>query len=107
MPECSGAPKESKPARLSSRLMTASWAKVPADPAILFRDRRAKQSRRAGLGPDLAVIHAALAPGLELRDILGRNEAPRLLFEQNEVLGHPTGQRKIENVHDYAVKWSL
>ena len=32
IPECSGAPKLSKPARLYCRLMTASCAKLPPEP---------------------------------------------------------------------------
>ena len=32
MPECSGAPKVSKPASDNSRLITASWAKLPPAP---------------------------------------------------------------------------
>src|SRR5271166_401245 len=45
MPECSGAPNESKPARLSSRPITASWAKVP--PAPPYRSGIAGQSSPA------------------------------------------------------------
>src|SRR5437773_9029806 len=37
MPEWSGAPKASKPARLSSRLITASWAKLPPAPPYSSR----------------------------------------------------------------------
>src|SRR6516165_2870500 len=71
-----------------------------AGAAVLLGDGRAKQTGRARLGPDLAVIDALLVPGLEPRRVFGRDEAPCLLLEQHDVLGHPGRSRKIECAHD-------
>ncbi len=70
-----------------------------AGAAILFGDRRTEQPRRAGLGPDFAVIHPLLVPAIDLRHELGVDEAPRLVFEQHEVLGHPGRAGNIERIH--------
>ena len=99
MPECSGAPNESKPARLSSRIDHRLVREGAADAAIFLRDGGAKQPGRAGLGPHLALIHALLAPALDMRREFRADEAPRLLFEQRQVLGHPGRSGKIERVH--------
>ena len=72
----------------------------PADTAVFFGDRGAQQARRAGLGPDLALVLALLAPAVELGRKFGRDEAPRLLLEQHDIFGHPAGTRKIEDIHD-------
>src|SRR6516162_9925468 len=77
------------------RLMGESAARA----AVLLGDRRAKQPCCAGLGPDLAVVHAALIPAVEIRRIFGRNEAARLPLEQNDVLAHPACRRNVENAH--------
>src|SRR5919108_840978 len=77
--------------------------KAAADASILFRNRRTKQPSRAGFGPDVAVVHALLVPGVEVWRILGGNKAPCLLLEQHEFLGHPAGTRKAKDVHDEAV----
>ena len=71
-----------------------------AGTAVFFRNRRAKEPGRAGFVPDFAVVSALLIPGLEVWNVLGRNEAPRLLFEQHKVLGHPARTRKVEDVHE-------
>ena len=63
--------------------------KTAAGPAVLFGNGRTKEASRAGFRPDFAAIHALLIPGIEVGHILGRDEAPRLLLEQHEVLGHP------------------
>jgi hypothetical protein len=72
---------------------------VDAGAAVLLRHGRAKESGRAGFRPDLAVIHALLVPVVQVRHILGRDEAPCLLLEQHEILGHPTRTRNVEDVH--------
>jgi hypothetical protein len=74
--------------------------KAATGAAVLFRHRRAEESGRAGFRPDLSVIHTLLVPALQVRHILGRNEALCLLLEQHEILGHPAGTREVENVHD-------
>ena len=70
-----------------------------ADAAIFFGDSRAKQAGRAGLGPHFAVIHAFLVPAIEMGHEFGSDEAPGLLLEQHEVLGHPSRTGKAEGVH--------
>jgi hypothetical protein len=74
--------------------------KAATGAAVLLRHRRAKESGRTGFRPDLAVIHALLVPAVQVRHILGRDEAPCLLLEQHEILGHPAGTREVEDVHD-------
>src|SRR5262249_60543179 len=44
--------------------------------AILLGNCGTKKPGCSGLAPDLAVIHAVLAPPIEVRHILGGNEAP-------------------------------
>ena len=99
MPECSGAPKVSKPASESSRLITASWAKLP--PAPPYSSGIEAQSSPAA--PDLVQTSRSYMPFSCQRSIWGSefvgDEAPRLLFEQDEVLGHPLRPRKIEGIH--------
>ena len=70
-----------------------------AGAAVFLRHRRAEQAGRAGLGPDLAVVHAGFVPAVEMRHEFVGDEAPRLLFEQDEVFGHPGRAREIECVH--------
>jgi len=70
-----------------------------AGAAVFLGDRRAKEPGCAGFVPDFAVVPALLVPGIEVRHILGRDEAPCLLLEQHEILGHPTRTRKVEDVH--------
>src|SRR5262249_20980614 len=65
--------------------------KTAASSAVFFGNSRAKEASRAGFGPDFAVVHPLLVPAIEVGYILGRDEAPRLLLEQHEVLGHPAG----------------
>src|SRR5450759_1713057 len=91
MPECSGAPKVSKPASENSRLITASWAKLPPAPPY--------SSGFTGLGPHLAVVHAGRVPAVDVGDEFIGDEAPRLLFEQDQVLGHPGRARQIDGSH--------
>jgi hypothetical protein len=66
---------------------------------IFFRDDRAKEAGRAGLGPDFAIIHALLSPSIEVWHVFGCDEASCLLFEQHKVLGHPSRTRKADGVH--------
>src|SRR5262245_41950692 len=77
--------------------------KAAADASILFRNRRTKQPSRAGLGPDVAVVHALLVPAVEVWHVLVGNKAPCLLLEQHEFLGHPAGARKAKGVHHESV----
>ena len=100
MPECSGAPNVSKPASAEFAVDHGFVREGAASAAVFLRHRGAQQARRAGLGPDGAVIHALLVPAVEMRHEFGRDEAARLLLEQDEVLAHPGGARKVEDVHD-------
>src|SRR5262249_24333553 len=70
-----------------------------AGTAILLRHGGAQQARLAGFRPHGAVHDAVLVPLLHVRHELGREEAPRLLLEQDEILGHPVRTRHIEDVH--------
>ena len=70
-----------------------------AGAAIFLRHRSAQQPGRAGLGPDLAVVHAGLVPAIEMRNELRIDEAARLLFEQHDVFGHPGGTGNVERGH--------
>ena len=70
-----------------------------ARPAVFLRHRGAQQARRPGLGPDLAIVDALLVPVLDMRHEFGIDEAPRLLFQQHDVFGHPGGAGKVEGGH--------
>ena len=70
-----------------------------AGAAVFLRHRGAQQAGLAGLGPDLALVHAGLVPAVEMGDEFVGDEAPRLLLEQDEVLAHPGRARKIEGSH--------
>ena len=70
-----------------------------AGAAIFLRHRGAQQTGLAGLGPDLALVHAFFVPAVDMGSEFVGDEAPRLLFEQDEVLGHPRRPRKIEGIH--------
>src|SRR5262245_683041 len=76
--------------------------KTTAGPAVFFGNSRAKEAGRAGFGPNFAVVHALLVPVIEVGHILGHDEAPRLLLEQHEVLGHPAGTWEVEDAHEEA-----
>jgi hypothetical protein len=73
--------------------------KSAAGAAVLLRHRGAEETRRARLRPHRAVVHALLVPALEVRPELGRNEAARLLLEEDEVFAHPDGAREVEGIH--------
>src|SRR5262245_22494696 len=77
--------------------------KGAAASAVLLGDGRAKKAGRAGLGPNLAIVHAALVPALELRHIFVRDEAPCLLFQERDIFGHPARTRHIKNAHARAI----
>ena len=70
-----------------------------AGAAIFLRHRCAEQAGRAGLGPDIAVVHAGFVPAVEMGNELVGDEAPRLLFKQDKVFAHPGRAREIECVH--------
>ena len=59
---------------------------VEPAPAILFRDGGTQETRRACLGPDVAVIHPAFVPAVQMRRILGRDETARLVKAIRKVL---------------------
>src|SRR5207244_1988806 len=60
----------------------------------------------ARLGPHLALVHALLVPAVDMRREFGLHEAARLLFEQDEVFGHPGRAGKVEDGHVPAVcRW--
>src|SRR5512140_2073624 len=65
--------------------------------AVFFRHRGAEKSGLTGLLPHLALVHALVVPALDVRRELGLAEAADLLFEQDEVFGHPGGSRQIES----------
>ena len=67
MPECSGAPNASKPPRLIFAVDHGFMGKGAAGAAVFLRDGGAKQTRRAGLGPDLARIEVVFVPFLDMR----------------------------------------
>ena len=107
MPECSGAPIESRPASAISRLITASCAKVP--PAPPYSSGMAAQSRPAC--PSLSQAARSMMPSSFHFSMCGTNslgeEAPRLLFEQHEVFGHPGGTRDLQGFHAAFLKLSF
>ncbi len=70
-----------------------------AGAAVFLRHGGAEQAGAAGLGPDLAVIHARLVPAVDMRGEFIADEAPRLLFEQDEVFAHPGRARQSKGVH--------
>ena len=99
MPGCSGAPNESKPARLQLAVDDRLVCEGAARAAVFLRHGGAQQPRRAGLGPHLALVHAGFVPALNVRCELRGNKSARLLFEQDKVLAHPGCARKVENIH--------
>src|SRR5690349_15389304 len=74
-----------------------------ARPAVFLRDSRTQQARRAGLGPDGTLVHALLVPALQMRRVFVCDEAPRLLFQENEILAHPVRTRDCEHAHARAI----
>ena len=66
--------------------------------AIFLRHRGAEEAGRAGLSPYLTGIKVVLVPLFKMGDELGGDKAPRLLFEQDDVLGHPCRAREIKNI---------
>jgi hypothetical protein len=70
-----------------------------ARPAIGFRHRGAQQAGRARPGPHLALIHALVMPAVDMRGELRPHEAAGLLFQQDEILGHPGRTRDVEDGH--------
>ena len=94
MPECSGAPKVSKPASDEFAVDHRLMREGAAGAAIFLRHGGAEQAGRAGLGPDVAVVHAVFVPAVDMGGEFVGNEAPRLLLEQDQVLGHPGRARK-------------
>ncbi len=80
---------------IDHRLMREASARA----AIFLRHRCAEQAGRAGLGPDIAIVHAGFVPAVEMGNELVGDEAPRLLFEQDKVFAHPGRAREIECVH--------
>jgi len=70
-----------------------------AGAAVFFRHRRAQKTGFTGLGPHLAVVHAGRVPAVDVGDEFIGDEAPRLLFEQDQVLGHPGRARQIDGSH--------
>src|SRR6266511_3411385 len=72
MPECSGAPNESKPARLNSRPITASCAKLPPTPP--YSSGIARQSSPAT--PALVHTSRSYMPSSHQRSMCGANSAP-------------------------------
>ena len=99
MPECSGAPNESKPPRLIFAVDHRFMREGAAGAAVFFRDRRAEQAGLAGLGPHLARIDVLLVPLLDVRREFVGDEALDLLFEQHDVFGHPGGAGEVEGGH--------
>ena len=99
MPECSGAPKVSKPAERKLAVDHRLMREGAAGAAIFFRHRCAEQAGRTGLGPDLAIVNVGFVPAVEMGHELVGDEAPRLLFEQDKVFAHPGRAREIDCVH--------
>ena len=66
---------------------------------IFFRHRGAQQTGRTRFCPDVALIHAGVVPAVDVRGVFVADETPRLLLEQNEVLGHPRRPRNVEGIH--------
>ena len=53
----------------------------------------------ATLAPDVALVMALFMPAIDMGRELIADEAPRLLFEQDQVLGHPGRARQIDGIH--------
>ena len=70
-----------------------------AGAAVFLRNPRAQQAGLAELVPGGTVHDAVLVPALDLRHQLVGHEAPCLLLEQDQVLGHPGRAGNVEGVH--------
>ena len=87
-------------AGIADRAVDRGLVGEAAAPAAVFLGHRgAQEPGGAGLRPDVAVIHARLVPPLEMRHERGIDEAPRLLLEQHDILGHPGGTGNLERGH--------
>ena len=92
MPECSGAPIAVEAGVRDRAVDHGLMRERAARAAVFLRHRGAEQSRLPELVPGRALHDAVFGPLLDMRHELAREEAPRLLLEQHEILGHPGGR---------------
>ena len=99
MPEWSGAPNEFESAQTIFAIDHRFMGEGAAGAAVFLRDGGAKQARRAGRVPDLARIDVVFVPLLDMRREFLGDEALGLLFQQQNVFGHPCRTGEIEGAH--------